>query len=130
VASAAQFRTVGLRPERHIWQHRRIQAADRGFHTTLIRQVSLASQGVRNNADITERLTLPKAFVIAEQEQLIFFDRPSHRGSELVLLEWRDGTLIKVVATIQRAVSDKLVKRPMQRIAPRLRDHADLSPLA
>ena len=69
---------------------------------------------------------MPKAFVVAEEEQPILFDGSAHSASKLVPPERRNRHRIKKIPRVQRAVTEKLEKRPVKLIRSGLRHDCDL----
>ena len=51
---------------------------------------------------------MPEALVVAENEKLIFLQRPAQRGSELVAAKGRNGTLVEIIFLVQVADSKEL----------------------
>src|SRR6266568_1550065 len=77
--------------------------------------------------------TIAQAFISAKVEELVTHDLPSSSTTELIAFErrlWRAVTQIKFVKEIsgvQRAVSQKVVRRPMKFVGSSLGDGVDLS---
>ncbi len=118
---------VGLRPEREVRQHRRIQIRNRRVDARGVGKRALAHLRIRNHAHAAQRQRLAEAFVVAEQEQLVLLERAAQRAAELVPAERRrNGRLVEEIARIESAVAQKFEQRSVQRIGSGLRHHADL----
>lgn len=121
-----QLRTVGRRPERHVWQHVPVQARNLGLHARSARQEAEPRLGVGHYADAADRQALPEPFVIAEQEEAVLPERSAQRAAELIPPEGRHERLIQNIARVQGAVAQKLEYAAMRGVASRLGDHVDL----
>ena len=74
----------------------------------------------REGTDIAESIALPltDAFVIAEDECLIFFDRATAGDPELVAMKWRYFNGVEVVSRIEDLIADEVVGIPMKLVGP------------
>src|SRR5262245_24787316 len=75
---------------------------------------------------------MAEAFVVAEYEHFVFYNRPAQRTTELISPEGRDSRVcrlpldVKEIPRIQGTVAQELKCGPMHLIRARLRDHAHL----
>src|SRR5215467_3688474 len=72
------------------------------------------------------------SFKVREEESLVFLDRPAKRCAELIALEGRRGSKIKVVGSVEGVVAEKFVGRAVELVGARLGDNRYLrgGPLA
>src|SRR5258708_40128774 len=72
-----------------------------------------------------EALGLAYPLIVAEHKHLVFPDRPSSLGSELIALEWRflDAvSIVKEICSVQGAVAQELVNASVELIGSRARN--------
>src|SRR5215831_11660116 len=69
---------------------------------------------------------LPQSFIVPKEECLSSTNRATQRRSKLIALERRRRALIKIIRSVQRAVSQKLIRASVKIIGSRLRDNRDL----
>jgi len=88
---------------------------------------------------LSQRLTLPKSFVIEEEEQLVLpiqnfrdDDRPTGGGAELVTLERRNrlGLVVEIVLGVKVGVAQKLEGGAMNLVRAALGGDVDLADAA
>ena len=70
----------------------------------------------RYDGELSYTLVLPKPFVIAEKEGWIFPDGSAQGSPELVAAKWRNRCRIEMIASVERAVAQKFIGGPVQRI--------------
>src|SRR5579862_8863715 len=71
---------------------------------------------VRNQRHVRQSEILAEAFIIPEQKQLVLHQRAAKRTAKLVALKDRNIALIKIVAGIERAVTDEFKRAAVQLI--------------
>ena len=74
--------------------------------------------GVRNQRDHSLAQGLSQLLVVNEEEQLVLLDRSAEAGAKLVLPE-RGLDAVEKVASVESAVAQKLIRRPMQVVGAR-----------
>src|ERR1035437_2831883 len=110
--AAAQFRTVGHRPESQQGSGAGIDT-DVGQRSTRIGYEALAGAAVGHQRHIAESQVLPVAFVVAEKKQLVFLDWAAQRPAKLIALKRWNGALSKEIAGVKGAVPQKLIGAAM-----------------
>ena len=71
--------------------------------------------------DVDQRgdaLVLAKSFVVSEEKRVILPNRPPGGSSELVPPEFRDRRTIKVISSVERAVTQELIGITVELIGP------------
>src|SRR5438093_13752353 len=89
------------------------------------RQVALVGASVRDGSVVGQPQPFPQAFIAAEEEQFIFFDRPAQNTAELIALERRNGLVreVEVVLGIECAVAQEFKSRTMPCVGSGIGDH-------
>src|SRR5262249_3854820 len=132
-------RSVRQRVERQYFRHARlvgiwvigirdaevsVGSRSRAAHSAVercARQYSLVYARGRNELASGLALQLTKAFEIAKEEQLVFFDLPSQRASELIPVKRGNvrRRIIEVILRVENAVAQKIKRRAMQCVRAR-----------
>src|SRR5208282_4698790 len=85
----------------------------------------LGSRDLRERRDAVHRHdshVFALAFVVEEEESLVFDDWPADRAAKLIVVEWRLGKLrpVKIVARIERIVPEVLKEIAVHRVSAAL----------
>ena len=70
---------------------------------------------------------LAEAFIVRENEGLVFLNRAAQRSAELVSLKRRRGTLVEKVGRVESIVAQIFKHRSVPLICSGLRDDRDLA---
>ena len=100
------------------------------LHARRVRDVALPRFVVRDERYVTQAPGLAKAFVVAEEEELVFADWTAQSSAELVALELGNRCLVKVVARVKSAVADEFEGRAVQSVGAGIGDDRDLRAIA
>ena len=101
--------------------------SDKGGDLGELAEVPILHLGRRNCAEPGAQLAAPEALVVAEEESLVFHDRPAERASELVHLE-RVLLLVEKLARVHRRVPQIFERRAVKGIRPALDRGVDDTP--
>src|ERR1700722_3343228 len=71
---------------------------------------------------------LAVAFIVTEQEQLVFLDGTAQSAAEHIALKLRNRALIEEVARVQVAIAEELIDAPAHLVGAGGGDDADLRP--
>src|SRR5438309_3228087 len=82
--------------------------------------------GIRHERDIAQPQVLAETFVICEEKSFVLFERSAERCAKHIPLKLWDRAMIEEVARVQRTVTQKFVRAPMEAICARGRDNIDL----
>src|SRR5260370_19244576 len=91
-----KIRAVGHQPQSQEWRDTCNGAGPR--------------QGIGHEREVAQPQILPEAFVISEQEGLVFPQGPAQRSAEDIALKLRDGAVVEEVPGVQGAVPQKIVE--------------------
>src|SRR5437879_4619142 len=103
-----QFAAIRIGPKLHVLQHPRIQI--RGFRinsSRSVRQQSLPSLRVGNDADTRYRERLPESLVVPKEKPFVLFQPTAQRAAELISSKRRRAALIEISRSIESAVPQK-----------------------
>ncbi len=96
------------------------------LHARRVRNVALARLVVRHEGYVAQAPGLAKAFVVAEEKELVLADWAAQSSAELVALELGNRCLVKVVARVESAVADELEGGAVQSVGAGTGDDRDL----
>src|SRR5438093_1189198 len=91
-AAAAQRWPVRIGPKRKILEHGRVYIRD--LHAP---DNPLPRLRIGHHAHTAERKRLPEALIVAEQKQLVLFDRATERATKLIPPKRRNARLIEEI---------------------------------
>src|SRR5579884_2079341 len=100
--------------------------SDRCEFAASIGKQPLAGSVVGHKRHIAQAEMLAKAFVVAENEKLVFLDGAAERGAEFVALELGDIALVEEIARVQIAVAEEFINTAVKLVCSGSRDDTDL----